>query len=357
MTPVYFETIVKYCLGTKLYKENNRDSFIKAAGHIDVGTLNKIANMHLLNFLFKELQQLTEKSSGDNFSDVLKLIEPHVVYAKNLNNAHLGELARLNNELIMLDIKPILLKGPAYWGDIYEDYSLRNIKDLDILFLDHNDIEPFVLMLRSKGYSNQFQFSTTRLKQLIDNRENYELEEGAYFRKFNIGVNEPESKHLDEIISWKSCIKKGSNRLISKTKGKYFGEVEVAIHKSVFMYNNKTYPKLESDMFVESSMFSHFRVMSKAINLPYLSVKLSMDNELNILKSIKLIKDFIEIFQKATPSEFSKSIEYANEWNVTKEYLNMLNIVKELLPDYDLTGICDLNSNPFVDILSKVYNT
>lgn len=328
-------SIVKYCIGSETYKTKYESNFIQLLqNEQNYMIINYLEKMHILPLFYQKI-----KMYGSKFDFFIKEIEPRIDYYKFCNNFMLKEIKTIVSCLDNKNINPILLKGPSFWYDIYEETYLRPIKDLDLLFLSDEEIKKFIIIVLNLGYIPQDKEFVKNLNSYLELQDHYELAGGPFIKKIYF---KPTNLELEFI--------KSSNININRVKCECYTEniysitSEIGFHKSIFLYDNNTFPEISKDMFVTSKHYKSFYTMKNSTLLPYLALKIKHDIDLKIIKSVKLLGDFIKIFNKTNDEEFSESIEISKLWKIEDIYLDVLNNIADLIPETEFEGV-DIKSN------------
>ena len=335
--------ILKYALASPYYKELNKSKFELILGEIDANELLFVSErVHLTSILHKIIQQ---NNPNHKF---IQLARPILYYQKILNTCVIEELEKLSKYDITRKIKPVLLKGVAFWSNLYKDNIERRINDIDLLIENRQNIIEFCNLLKKNGYRCEEQ----NYEQDIFTNKHYELP--AFFKEIPITVNNEELLLQAKNISF-------SDLKINNKKGIYYLQLEIELHKAIFSYKNTAiYPVLKQSYFKSFSPNNTYRVLKNEITLPYLAIKIFSDyqhliseNELIKLKALKLVKDFILIMQVIDQKELEKAIIVAEIWDSLNVFRSMISFTKDFLPEINFDTLHLSQENNLVDLIIK----
>lgn len=332
-----YKCILFYCLGSEYYKNTNKKKFLEAIDRADPKELlNIFERYHIVGLLYDELLKYQANHS------FVKLAEPLIEYQKLFNNILLKELSFLSTKLGDSKIHPVILKGPAYWQTLYKNDYCRRVHDLDIMISNLDEIQNFSTLLIEAGFRN---VDNNYYSQIYDNNH-YELP--TFFKFIELQMTRDSLRKLETAEK----ISSDPLKFELNENNKVLLRIDIELHKSMFRYENGSFPILKDDFFSDYEIVPKFKIMKSYASLPYLSSKFIIDTILFSegdpvkVKCMKLVADFIKILEKASNSEIIKSIQLAELWGSLKNYRIMLNSVKYLMPEIEfqnLKGIEEFN--------------
>jgi hypothetical protein len=325
------ECIVRFCLGSQEYKRREVQGFARAVARMDRDRLvHLLYRANLLPLFESEIERLGIEPS------LLPWIRPYRVYQGVFNRELLRILDALAERLGSL--RPVLLKGPAFWGHLYEDPSLRPVKDLDILATDETTIGALCGALLELGFAE--------VPSILD-MEHYELPE--YRKSVEVEAEGSTAECLALV-----CSRYAPPRLRQEAGNRFSLTIPVEVHTALFLFTDGTSPELRPHHLADWRLRPRYRVLSPAANLPYLSVKLDFDAERHVGRSVKLLADLVRIVADATPADVALSLETAEEWCATGSYRTVLGTLAELTPEIEYLGLPRSSRDPLSDLVEDI---
>lgn len=331
-------TTIDYCIASKKFRLENKPSFISALTTLEqndnVITMEKT---HLLGVLFYELNQLELRHR-------LSLsIEPYILAQHYFNKCLKEELSLISENLATTQIRPILLKGPAYWENIYREDTIRKINDLDILIHDGFELSMVCDYLETIGYCN----TDNDYRKTIYSNDHYEI--SPFIKNRICKVNDSEAQVLRNAIRSLSPV-----RIEQITDNEFLFEMCIELHKCLFLLNSGLLPAINPNHLKASEQYPSFRLMRSYANLPYLASKFVNDAEEKKHKALKLVGDFVRLLEIINPHDISKSIELAEEWSSSYNLAVMFSCVSELTPEISYNDLPDIQENPLRTLIDSL---
>lgn len=342
---VHLKVIIYYCLGSITFKKNNYINFINALNKLvykDI--LFYLEKLHILALFYDAIKDIKDKNK------YLRELKPFIYYQKQINKLFIEELKNLKKEL-NTSTTPIILKGPAFWGNIYQDNFLRRIDDLDILIVNEPQLEETCKVATRIGFKNV----NPLYEKEIKSTQHYELSEFFKVVKLN-----NKKKYLEAVI----------NRFhppnLQKNNLNFSFYIRLEIHKLIYKFiKSPILPKIEKKSILDSNILPGYKVLPDFINLPYLSLKFISDSHAFFhgdyikVKSLKLVADFVRMIQNVSQNEVEKSIIQSEKWGISKYYITMLNSVKDITPEIKFENLKTHENylEKFIDYLMEIGNS
>ncbi|HEV3456160.1 MAG TPA: nucleotidyltransferase family protein [Thermoanaerobaculia bacterium] len=327
------DRVVRFCLGSEEYKRREAGGFSAAVGRMDRDCLvHLLYHANLLPLFGSEIERLGIEPSMQEW------IRPYRVYQGVFNEYLLGLLNDLAKHLE--SCRPVLLKGPAFWVELYPDPALRPVKDLDLLALDADSTAALCHALATLGFAAEFPLALPG---------HYELPE--FKKTVEVDADEGLAEALREVLNRYS-----PPRLHQLDEDRFSLTVPIEVHTALFLFTDGSRPDLEAHHLADWRMQPTYRVLTAAANLPYLSVKLDLDARRHVGRSLKLLADLVRILARATPEEIALSLETAAAWHAGDSCRLAFNTLATLTPEIDYLGLPaadhDLLSDLVLDILN-----
>lgn len=343
MDNAYYK-IISYCIASEQYKLNFKEEFVKCLDIVNERKIIYLLNrLHILGLFYSELIKIGV------FHNLIQLINPFIFYQQTLNDVLIKEMNMLGKEIDNNNIPTIILKGPSFWKEFYNDNYSRKVDDIDLMFLGPEEMEKFCNIVINLGYQN---VENEKYKTKI--RDNNYFGLNHFTRKEELILNEYEREKMD--IFYDSIITLKLENIfrpkISKIDGKLFSLIQVEPHKSIFVYQNGEFPEITSNYYKNHIFFKSYLMLTKSANLPYLATKFIFDAKAKEPKCIKLYADFIKIILQCDKNEIKDSINISNKWGVVNLYLTMLNSIKMFVPELDFKNLSNVKLDPFHKLLS-----
>jgi hypothetical protein len=265
-------------------------------------------------------------------------VRNHQIY----NNALLTQLAEVRVAFGGFEsVRPVILKGPSLWGWLYPDTSLRKTRDLDVLIQSPGDLERAVASLKRLGFSGDFD----AIDQAIYTHDHYELPVLA--KSAVIQVGEEDDERLQKLLL-RYPTRPDFERL---APGQYLLRVEIELHKSFFLFTDRSYAPLPPSAVCEYELIPGLDRLTLAAQLPYVAAKFGMDVEGNSdmppqPQSMKLLADFVLMIERASSNDISSSVEFSRLWHCGRYFGSTASTAVPLLPDVEFAGL----SHPLIDL-------
>lgn len=317
--------IVRYCIGSSGYRAANAGKFGEAVRVCVAEELGDYLELMNLSGL------LADRLGDDQLlpADMRSWIQASMAIEEILTRTLLEELRQLGTEFERLGLEPILLKGPALWGEVYPIYHQRRVNDIDLIIENPADVLEICKVLAANGYGGA---GAIRDSDIAD-RTHYEL---PAFPKTVVLQCAPEVDALLDPLIARAAV----NRTVRKVgRSRYEARIDVEVHKAIYLLTGTLHPELRRTDFARWTIMAPYRVMTQAATLPYLCTKLSLDVHFGTPKCLKLLADIIRILARAAQGEVQESIRTAERWKVMRPYLDALGWVLPLAPELELAGV------------------
>lgn len=326
--------VIRHCVASDEYRDQHKEQFAQALACVEPATMDRVMRQfHLLPLLYAEIQR-----AGID-SPLAELIHPYIILQRIFCRMLQSELERIRSAVDATGVRPVVLKGPAYWNRLYPKPWMRPVTDLDLLIPVVDQVEEVCDCLSHLGYVNEFD----DYKSMIEKTDHYSIP--SFHRSRTEPVSAEEASALDHLLAddtWGSVLKKeGSWHGVMRREAadRYSFTVEVEIHKSIYVLKGFTFPEISDDLCEESATLPGFRVLRPIADLPYLATKFANDVRLKKTIAAKLVADFVRILGGISQDEVGQSIEIAYQWSSAHNYLLMLRGAQRLMPEVDLEGI------------------
>ncbi len=270
---------------------------------------------------------------GDSLDDddllpgaVQFMLGDSVAFEKAFAKRLLEELEQLGTKFEQVGVRPILLKGPALWGDAYPIYHERKVCDIDLIAETPTEALQICRVLGANGYQHAGVVSGISM----NDGTQYELP--MFPKPILMECERDVGASVDRFIRRGAVA--GNVRKLEV--GQYEIMMDADVHTAIWAGRH---PELRGTDFSPWGIQAPYRVMTRATTLPYLCTKLWIDVCLGTRKCLKLLADIVRVLERASQREVVESIRTAERWNVMTSYLQALGWVVPLAPELELAGV------------------
>lgn len=296
------KALLKYLIGTDLYKKKKLDEIISQVNHTNSETLSVLRSTHLiLGFISLK----NELGLLDKDEELLQ----YQSYQQEISKIICNEVSLLDDLNKVKKHPIVLLKGISFAERYYKNSFDRKIGDIDILIESGPLFLEFENTITGHGYQ----------KHVVPEEDsNYVW--SVFSKGFDV-----ENRKVFERFKCKNYL-----------DGKFYMPIDV--HKKPFLLKEghltySSYTKM-------SSSFVNLREFKDSLNLVYLSIKIYVDvyylnrNESKSLSFFKLIKDYVEILKIVTSEGLKEAQGFALELKVVREFEFVFSIASPLAPEF-----------------------
>jgi hypothetical protein len=320
--------ILKFLLGSGEYRQRHVPTFRASVDTLACGDVLDLAERtHLCGLLFHYLQRFHPSHV------LVDRLRPAVFYYGTFANVLMAELQALSLAFSDRQAKPILLKGPAYWGVLYKLRSDRLAQDLDLTATTLTELMLAAGALHDCGYAPD-----TDDLDAAEARCHYEL---ATFRKqVTFFVDKRGRQLLDEHRRASTY----DFKITHAEQDRSMLDIDLELHKGIFMFTNGGVPRIEDGLLEAYAPMPAYSTMRRGALLPYTASKFIMDADQLLAgtprlgKAAKLLGDFVRILEKSTPQDIALSLELASEWSASELYRRALGCAEELMPEAEFSN-------------------